>query len=502
MPKKQVSNFGHLMEILNISAIHMSNTINIDKSSISKWRTGKRSLLIDAPYFKSISEYLIKKNETIGGKLLEDFFASVYPEYDPKDECYLSKCIRNYILNFESKQHIEANVHRNENTSTFSTLEGIDGRRKALAILLEKAEQMPTPQTIIIYTYDQLEWYDSDMTRLRDMKYLHDFYRQLKKLLNMNHKLEFILSSNESNPKLSEAQNLFIELAFYDNVDIYIHHSRLKTKHSTHLYLIPEKMVVTGYCLDDNYEQMCSFIFNNSMYAKANQKTVELLKSESSKILNTNKLADMRKILEAMRSTVKRSREYYFAGKTLSHVTMSEDLLLAILTDNNLSKAQIDSIFEGYHLFRAHIENAHADSPSGFYYVLEDIMSKLSYSTTINYSLSASANKLISVSRERYLQHFRDTAELLLRDNRYKVILHYTKIASIEALWCCGDSWSIAANNDESCSKAKVLFSDDITTASDHASTFKEIFFKLPQQKKNNAIVAELFLKIANGEKI
>jgi len=61
MKKTNLSNFGYLMDLLNISAKELSQVIHIDQTSISRWRTGVRKLSVDAPYFEEIVRYLLEK---------------------------------------------------------------------------------------------------------------------------------------------------------------------------------------------------------------------------------------------------------------------------------------------------------------------------------------------------------------------------------------------------------------------------------------------------------
>ncbi len=496
MPKKQISNFGHLMEILNISAIYMSNTINIDKSSISKWRTGKRNLPVDAPYFKSIVDYLIQKNETIGGELLEDFFGSIYPEYDPKENGYLSKCIRNYVLNFESCEKSIWQKRKSGKLSTFSCVEGLEGRRMALIEVLETAEKTTEPTTIFIYSFEQLEWGNCNMV------YLQQFNRKIKKVLSMGHKVEFLFNVTEMSFKNTEVQNLFVEYCYNDNVSIYIYTSRFSNLCVNYLYIISGKMVVTGYCLDSNTENSFSFTFYDKKYACANERIIDMIRSLSTHVHRSSKLSDLENIIQIVRNTVNRAREYFYSSRSLSFVSMSEELLNEVLTDNNITETHRKRILEAYQLFRTNIENTPADSPCGFYYVLDEIVGNLSFNSTINYFLSLMTNKYINISREQHLRHFRDTAELILSDSRYKVILHYTKLSRVEAVWYCGDAWILSVNKDENTDKIKYLFCDNIKAANSFRESFRDVYYKTPQDKKDNTYVAELFLKIANGEQV
>lgn len=69
-----ISAIGYLFKLLNISTTEISQQLYIDRTLISKWKTGSRKLLSSSPYYKKLIECLIDANKESGSVILQSFF--------------------------------------------------------------------------------------------------------------------------------------------------------------------------------------------------------------------------------------------------------------------------------------------------------------------------------------------------------------------------------------------------------------------------------------------
>ncbi len=496
MPKKQPSNLGHLMDLLNISAVELSKAINIDQTSISRWRTGVRKPPVDMPYFESIISYFLKKNKEIGNDLLEDFFKSVYLTQDKKRPTtdYLKKCIRNYILEITEPQLAPVSLSLNQSAgSSFACIKyiGLEERRKALMSLIQAAAKQASPVTVKIFSCDHLEWLNCDM------HYLHLFHKNMKNLLSAGHAIEFIFNVTQEETTNMEAHKMFLEFSFSDRVSIYNLPNPVRKIFGTSLYVLPGRLAVVCHLPNDDGE-MVSYSFQDRQCVAANEAIFETIKQDSNSLLYSTKPIELDKTIEIMKSTIKSNKTYYYSAKTLSFTTMSEELFSEILDDNKLTDRAKQRCFDMYHLFRANIENSASNQTSGFYYSLDEITACLAFKSIINYPLSATANKIITITREQYLRHFRETAQLLLKDSRYRVFLHYSQVFTTQVLWYCEDAWAITYDLDEDTEKIKFNFTYDKGFTKVFKAIFLNTYDKLYENRMDNKAIAELFMKIAD----
>ena len=92
--------FSYLLNLLKISPSQMAEYLNVDRTLVSKWKNGTRTISINSDYFDKALEFLILKNETLNAKLLENLLSSIYPDLNNEvnHNIYLMNHLKNYIL--------------------------------------------------------------------------------------------------------------------------------------------------------------------------------------------------------------------------------------------------------------------------------------------------------------------------------------------------------------------------------------------------------------------
>lgn len=505
MKKSNLSNFGYLMDLLSITAKELSLVIHIDQTSISRWRTGVRKLSVDAPYFEDIVRYFLEKNSNLGGDLLEDYLLTFYPDKKRLIKAELKKYVRNYILNIpnDRTQDLDS-MHSSPIPYFYATKQmGSEGRLTLLLSLLDAARKLSAPSTIKIFEADHFLWLTSNM------QYSLLFFQKLRMVLDLGHRVELIFQVKEQGTQSLELNQLILDLVFHEKLSIYTLASAIsKREHVQSIYVLSQRIALVGYCFDENWENMFSFLTRDRQYVEAQEQIWEKYKLASLPVAVATNEIEFRHLITEIKASTHRNGAYFFAGKALSIATMSESLLQEILLSNHLSQHQIDLCFEFYDMLRDTLESSKPNPMSGFYHILDEICAPLSYSTILNFSLSTIAQRPVQMSRAQYLQHFKDTAELLLRDRRYRLFLHHFSVHipmalnHPKALWHKADGWTMIINSDPYSGKTKILYGDDIKSQQVYNETFAEIFKKIPSSKKENEYVADLFLRLIRGERV
>ncbi len=137
---------------------------------------------------------------------------------------------------------------------------------------------------------------------------------------------------------------------------------------------------------------------------------------------------------------------------------------------------------------------------SGCYYVIDELMSTLSYQTVTNYFLSVLTGRVIKLSRTQYLRHFADTALLLKENPQFHIILHHSPMGGAELMWYSADTFAIAVKHDEYSGRIKFMFEDTIKTVRPYHFEFQSIYMSSPSYRKDNEFVSSLFERISRGE--
>ncbi len=506
MSDSRLTNFAVLMDLLNITTIELSKAISVERSYISKWRHGVIKISTGMPYFEDMVDYFVKKDRSMGNELLENLFESVYPMKKRIHKEYLKKCVRAYILDLPDAKtgNIDTGLtHGHMNTRMNVTkLTGAQGRMKMFIDLLDAAEKLQNPSVIKIFETDRLEWCTFNM-----QDYVI-FYKKLKSVLCLGHKVEVIFQISTGHAVNLLMHQVFLELAFNENFSLYVYIPKANKLEICSIYIICGLTAVVGHCINNNHKEMISCTYFDKYYTQMQEKVWECYKLASKGISVISTPSEFRKLFDCINASNNRHNACFHSGNALSLVTMSEELFEEVLACNQLSKDQKNSCREFYNLLRSNMENSNRDDMSGLYFILDEITTPLAYPTITQYALSAITGQLVEISREQYLRHFRDTAEILLRDNRYRVFLHYSFVSTPvpitlpKYIWYKNDSWAIAVNIDEFSGKARFIFADSFKSLEAFRESFLQIYEKVSENKKDNAYVADLFMKIANGEKL
>ena len=97
---KNRTQFGRIMALLDISLNEISEYLHIDKTTVSKWRTGSRRLTPRSPYFEPILSLMLEQNDAMPQKPLVGFLYDLYPDelFDNPRQIYYSCVVLCTIL--------------------------------------------------------------------------------------------------------------------------------------------------------------------------------------------------------------------------------------------------------------------------------------------------------------------------------------------------------------------------------------------------------------------
>ncbi len=493
MLRNKMTKLAYLMMLLNISTNELKDVLHVDRTLISKWKTGNRNLPIGQPYFDQIIEYFILKNKTLGTGLLEDFFEDVYPN-KRRSKDSLKKNIRSYLLDLPDKtsNNYTSNTTNSLFTSRHTTYIGIEGRQNAIMTIFETAEKMSAPARIAFLDYEDLEWVSIDML------FMLMFFDKIKKMMEMGHSIDIILYVNNKQTPSYEMHKRFLEIMEYDNLNLYILPTKFNKKFNTSMYGIEQQVIVIGSNAINDLSQLTSLLTFDKIFVESQFGLFKNFKEVSSPIYVSDKMDLIEIMVNIHKSSYFIKRDYFHLGRVLCYTSMSEPLLDEILVQNQINEAQKDRCFRSYNAFHEIIKSSDPDSNSGFYYCLEDIVSYLSYETSVNYALSAATGTVIKMSKEQYLRHFADTAAILLNNPHYKVILH--NLPTSQAIWVRDNSWAFSVKSDGLTRQSKYHFTDDPRVVENFKVMFQTLYEHAPRQNIDTAAISDLFMKIGRGE--
>lgn len=455
MAKKKTS-FGTIMTLLDISLNDISEYLHIDKTTISKWRTGGRRLTSRSPYFEPVLSFFIKRNEELLQRPLIRFLYDLYPDkiFDNPRQAY--EYLKLY-LSADPDEGIDSETPINPPLLSNEFLVGIDGRQRALDMVLCQAEKMMVPGTVKILEIDQMNWL------CRDVIFLEKVIARLKDLAEKNFRIEFAFSSLQNSPIFMTFIHAVDTVRFQKNINKYVVNTERVFGLVPCIYLIEESCVSVGLNSDDPAIPIHTNFFSDQLnilkYSKMFDRVVHMY---GNKVLVTDNAEEIDHILKTIDFFSIKKEDFLFYGSHLSVTTMKKELFLEVLTENNVFGEARERCLQYYQSLRLMM----ATTPPGYLgvynLILGTLEKDLSYEYLIDSELSALTNRQIRKSPAQYRQHLKDTVDFLETNENVRAMLltgGYQK--GTPCAWVKRNMWSMAFNTTSTPSEYQIIFWDD-----------------------------------------
>ena len=443
MAKKQ-SHFGKAMDVLDISILELSKRLYIDKTTISKWRTGSRRLLKNSPYFDAITSYMLEKNDTLTNRPLNTLWAEVQPNADFTGPLY--PFLRDYLSCALPEQPLSTAVQE-MTPAPFSLPEytcfvGVDGRKKAVDRLLCVAEQLTVPSKIKIMELEQMDWL------CRDMLYLKTMMARLEKLALRGFQIELAFSTVCDNAPFRTFVMLLEKIRYLKTIKLYIINTDRIRGMIPRIYAILDLCAAVG--LDSMepsvpiHTNFYADYLNSHKYALYFDRTIELFGTTASITDTGTQIDEILRIISCM--AVKKQDIFYF-GDYLSVTTMSEELLAEILSDNSIHGNARERCFSYYRILKRSIQETPKEYYGIYYWNLQAIEDSLSYDYLIEHELSSLTNRQIHKSQNQYKRHLKDTVSFLENNESIRLVLRYGGYTRLKSFsWMKMNLWTLSLN--------------------------------------------------------
>lgn len=497
---KKLSPIGFLMDLLDVPVQQLAQDLFIDRTTISKWRSGARRLNENSPYFEKLVRIFMEKNEHTGKVVLQRLFSGVYPSSPQSTEEEVAALVAQYLQDDRSFELLGQYVEDRQKAlyqTTVSVFRGVEGRKTALNMVLNLAEVYPHPCVIKLLELDSFEWMS------RDMAYMKGFIHKIEVLKKKGHQFELSYATEKTSSGFRQFYRALSSLIYNKNFRVNL----IDSDESG--YIVPSMYAVEGKCVavsvnyEDNPKSIHTIIhydkFTLQKYTAVMDKMIAM---HASPLNITDDAKEKEKIIQQMQYTREKRSPVYFFGKTLPLATMSEELVRQIVDQNYLSSADRSHCMLLYHTLRDALLHSPKESFGGLYVDMEAIEEDVQFDSLVQHELTVFSHKSVLLTRKQYIRHLQETADYLAEHENIRVqaVQGGEYDAKMACAWIKRNYWTIGLNGMATPEENSLVFLDDVALVNMSAELCEDKLRQYPVKFKNTEYIREVFLRLAQQE--
>lgn len=451
---------SYILKLLNISPSKMSQTLNIDRTLVSKWKNAKRNVDINNEYFDKLIDYLLLVNTHLGINSLEIFFRDYYNLKSSLDNNLTKKYLITFIMN---PNQITLNKQPSVNgitTVPVTIYNGLSNSRSCILDLLDTTFKYVIPCKLTFIYCNVLIMF------MEDKEFRILWYEKLLNLLNNGFQLDLIISSYKCATEIIN----FTALLLHDKFNLLYSSTMNENPESFSIHHFNNKFVLLG-VYNNSEENYCNYsaLYQDSLSISAYTNIVHSIKSCSkpllqsithSDIINNYSIYDVYSKQHIYFSAINNA---YYYNCIPTYLVMSEDLFYEVLTQSTNCKSLIDSELHRYKQSRADLLSNLSKNKVVHFYPLNNLY-KLSKSEKITYSTDyLITTPPLTLTNSQFKRHLNDLVAFNQTYNNFHVCL--TDLELEPALrnfhiWCRKNEIFCMFSNEN---PEQILISEDMT---------------------------------------
>jgi len=485
---------GFLIDLLKISSTQMAQYVNVDRTLISKWKTGVRKLDVNALYFDKVIEFLIHKNNELGINSLESLFSSIYLDNIDKinSKVQLKKHLKRFILNNDTNENFYKKVSNLDGCSYVASVpiyHGLDSKKKAMMNILEVAsrEEIPTKITFIfVGTFDFL---------IDKSEFLNNWVKKVKELLDKGFKVELIYSSYI----ISDFFIYLCPIAVHKNCKVLSHSNFIGNRCNLLLHIVHNKTVLYGFSenatpLTNNF----AYIFTDPVSLLKYRIMAEDIVRDSEETFFTYnpklilKQEKKKKDYTAIGNNIKKNTIFYYSKTPLPSL-MSDDLYIDILSNSLTCQEQINEEFLRFKTIKDKFFETFEDNKVIRFYSIKDLLNISSQEYNCYEKNEVFSYPSLVISKKQFKQYMNQVSDLLLNEPNVHICLYlddFEALVSSIFFWCHKDEHMFVFDNNT----YSLRYCKDISFIASISNLFEKKYLNTFEEFKDKHSVAK-FLK-------
>lgn len=486
--------FSYLLNLLQISPSQMAEYLNVDRTLVSKWKNGTRSISVNSDYFNKALEFLVLRNKALNANLLENLFSSIYPELDTEvnHNSYLIKSLRNYILNDNTEHKTSQQQDNIAPNSVYNASVPIYNNEEKMLLgilnMLDSVIKSGKSETLIFIfnnTFDLLMNYDNFRSK---------WLEKVLTLLDMGCKLKLAYTISNS----SKLFTCFSSLIFHKNCSILSYIDSFSYDNpKLSLHMIGNKIFFLSMYLSsernlDAYGSIYLDPVSINFYTKAAEKIISKANPTLSKL-------DPRNVVNILRNKnhwqnneafANHNTFYYYNNIPSFYPIISDELFYEILCNSIDSEDIIKNEFDIFKEFKHNFRTYHGLNEKKHFYSINSLIEMANNENIVYREEFGQFPKLVA-SNSQFKRHMKELADYLLSNEKLNICLYSeTPIPFTPSFhcWCKKNEYLIIFDNNH-ISESKIC--TDTAFINSVSNLFEQQFLYSPEHLKSKEFVAD-----------
>lgn len=405
------SRFNYLMSTIAFKNKDLADALYIDRSLVSRWRTGKREPTTDV--VKQISSAIISLCEDTNTKLLLCRTLELqYSDHLFNDTRMLQLTLSKWLSDdIENDSSVQFNwdtdgSERLLQPTQVSLYSGDDGYRSCVKSLLEMALATGKPFTLYFFGNDSLEWL------IRQKKFFNLFSQVINQAKQIGMRVRLIFHISNDSKKMGNYISLWSLVQSIPNTELYGLYGLANRETNRRLFshvsfAIPEIGAVTGWSVMNSPHQYVTLI-TDQKETRYVIDDFEILFSRCIQITKNWENYDHERLFNLIANDdyLDSSKEYISHSHALPLATLPTEILQDMLERAGFSSENISRYVELHLKYKRWFEK-YIDQGSMEYFFIEDEMS----GEVIMPHSDKFFGKTLTYKQNQYFEHIISTLE-------------------------------------------------------------------------------------------
>lgn len=412
---------GYILQLLKISPSDLGHYLNVDRTLVSKWKKGTRTINYHSTYFDKLLDYLIVANQKLGVNNLENLFSQIYPtESTPAN---LRNQLKTFIINNETfdSDNRYTSIEDEKYSTRVTIYRNIEDRIRCNQTFFETALSVEKNHKVILVYTDRLD------TSKTDPHLLEFWYNNVHSLLKKGLTVDLIVSASKNSLFLFYCAKLML----FEKCSVYLYMDDFTKYGGYSLEIIENKLLVFGLPDSSNnpllsyysvYEDTHSIqSYTNLAYKVKLDSKLLFIRYKQSEFIQHNNYYDI---------YLPRAFNFFLTGSVYSitpfpsYLLMNEELFIDVLKQSKHSTKSIERELALYHKYRPLLLENYKNVNTVCFVPIDQLNLYATQDTIIYSKHNTLLCPALTLSNAQFKQHLHDVADYLLSQKKFQLCLY------------------------------------------------------------------------------